>query len=198
MSVKPMLGDWEIPRVSHIQTLEKRALTRMNIPGLPSGNYQRLPQMPTRIFISGSVFGDEKQVEFLEQVREQYLAGDPLTFVADILTGTEVQYVLIEELNIDVNAQQPDQTSYKMILTESPPPPPPGGLLDGIDTGLLDDAGNLLDSVTGALDALDALGSVPDIGDPTGPLTGALDEVEDTMSQLNDVTSAITDLFGAS
>jgi len=198
MSVKPMLGDWEIPRVSHIQTLEKRALTRMNIPGLPSGNYQRLPQMPTRISISGSVFGDENQVEFLEQVREQYLAGNPLTFVADILTGTEVQYVLIEELSIDVNAQQPDQTSYKMILTESPPPPPPGGLLDGIDTGLLDDAGNLLDSVTGALDALDALGSVPDIGDPTGPLTGALDEVEDTMSQLNDVTSAITDLFGAS
>ena len=117
---------------------------------------------------------------------------------ADILTGTDVQYVLIEQLKIDVDAQHPDQTAYQLVLAESPPPPPPGGLLDGIDTGLLDQAGGFLDSVTGALDALDALGSIPDLGDPTQPLTGMLDEVENTMGQLNDVTSVITDLFGAS
>ncbi|WP_020408679.1 hypothetical protein [Hahella ganghwensis] len=198
MSIKPMLGDWEIPRVVNLQTLEKRSLAALRIPGLPSGSYQKLPAMPTRVFIAGSVFGTEPQTEFLETVREKYTAGEPLTFVADILTGTDVQYVLIEQLKIDVDAQHPDQTSYQMVLTESPPPPPPGGLLDGIDTGLLDQAGNFLDSVTGALDALDALGSIPDLGDPTEPLTGMLDEVEDTMSQLSEATSVITDLFGVS
>ncbi len=196
MSIKPMLGDWEIPRVINLQTLEKRSLAALKIPGLPSGSYQKLPAMPTKVFVVGSVFGTEPQTEFLEAVREKYLSGEPLTFVADILTGTDVQYVLIEQLKIDVDAQHPDQTSYQMILTESPPPPPPGGLLDGIDTSLLDQAGNFLDSVTGALDALDALGSIPDIGDPTEPLTGLLDEVEDTMAQLTEATSVITDLFG--
>ena len=191
-----MLGDWEIPRVINLQTLEKRSLAALKIPGLPSGSYQKLPALPTKVFVVGSVYGTEPQTEFLETVREKYLSGEPLTFVADILTGTDVQYVLIEQLKIDVDAQHPDQTSYQMILTESPPPPPPGGLLDGIDTSLLDQAGALLDSVTGALDALNALGSIPDIGDPTEPLTGMLDEVEDTMAQLTEATSVITDLFG--
>ncbi len=197
MTTRPMLGDWEIPRVVNLQTLEKRSLAALRIPGLPSGSYQKLPAMPTRVFVAGSVFGSEPQTEFLEAVREKYIAGEPLTFVSDILTGTDVQYVLIEELRIDVDAQRPDQTGYQIVLAESPPPPPPGGLLDGIDTGLLDQAGDFLDSVTGALDALDALGSIPDIGDPTEPLTGMLDEVENTMGALNDVTSVITDLFGA-
>ncbi|MCP4765234.1 MAG: hypothetical protein GY875_03095 [Gammaproteobacteria bacterium] len=198
MSSKPMLGDWEIPRVVNLQTLEKRSLAALRIPGLPSGSYQKLPAMPTRVFVAGSVFGSEPATEFLEAVREKYSAGEPLTFVADILTGTDLQYVLIEQLKIDVDAQHPDQTAYQLVLAESPPPPPPGGLLDGIDTSLLDQAGGYLDSVTGALGALDALGSIPDLGDPTQPLTGMLDEVENTMSQLNDVTSVITDLFGAS
>ena len=196
MSVRPMLGDWEIPKVINLQTLEQRSLVTLPIPGLPSGSYQKLPALPTKVFVAGSVFGEETQTAFLETAREKYIAGEPMTFVADILNGTDVQYVLIEQLKIDVDAQFPDQTSYQMVLTESPPPPPPGGLLDGIDTGLLDQAGNLLDSVTGALDALDALGSIPDLGDPTAPLTGMLDEVEDTMSQLTNATSVITDLFG--
>lgn len=197
MSIKPMLGDWEIPRVVNLQTLERRSLAAAQIPGLQSGNYQRLQPRPTQIFVAGSVFGTDPQKEFLESVREKYSSGEPLTFVSDILNGTDVQYVLIERLSIDIDAQHPDQTHYQLILTESPPPPPPGGLLDGIDTGLLDQAGALVDSVTGALDALDALGNIPDIGDPTEPLTGALDEVEDTLGQLADVGSAITDLFGA-
>lgn len=192
-----MLGDWEIPRVVNLQTVERRSLAALRVPGLPSGSYQKLPAMPTAVFVAGSVYGTEPQTEFLEAVREKYIAGEPLTFVSDILTGTDVQYVLIDQLRIDVDARYPDQTAYQMVLTESPPPPPPGGLLDGIDSGLLDDAGNFLDSVTGALDALDALGSIPDLSDPTRPLTGMLDEVESTMGQLGEVTSVITDLFGA-
>lgn len=196
MSIKPMLGDWEIPRVVNLQTLEKRSLSALRIPGLPSGSYQKLPAMPTKVSVTGSVFGADVQTDFLETVRVKYQSGEPLTFVADILTGTDVQYVVIEQLKIDVDARQPDQASYHMILAQSPPPPPPGGLLDGIDTGLLDQAGNFLDSVTGALDALDALGSIPDFGDPTKPLTGMLDEAENTMTQLTEMTSVITDLFG--
>jgi hypothetical protein len=168
------------------------------IPGQRTGAYQRLQAQPTKVLIAGSVFGSDPQKDFLETLREQYTAGEPLTFVSDILTGTDVQYVLIEKLSIDIDANRPDQTHYQIILTESPPPPPPGGLLDGIDTGLLDQAGDLVGAVTGALDALEALGSIPDIGDPTTPLTGALDEVEETMGQLDEISSAITDLFGVS
>lgn len=197
MSVKPMLGDWEVPRVVKLQTLEQRSIAALKVPGLPSGSYQKLPALPTRVLIAGSVFGADPGTGFLETAREKYLAGEPLTFVADIVTGTEVQYVLIEELRVDVDAGHHDLTNYRMVLTQSPPPPPPGGLLDGIDSGLLDQAGDFLDTVTGALDALDALGGLPDIGDPTGPLTGVLDEVEDGIGQLTEVTSVIGNLFGS-
>lgn len=196
MAIKPMLGDWEVPKISAMRTLEKRAMNGVNIPGLPGGVFQKLDAKPTRIYIAGSIFSDEQRDEFLDAIREKYNEGDPLTFVSDILTGTDVQYVVIEELKIDINAVRPDQIDYALILSESPPPPPPTSIFGDIDTGLLDQAGDFMDSVTGALGALDALGNLPDIGDPTAPLTSALDEVEETMSTLGGMSQTINGLFG--
>ena len=34
MSSKPMLGDWEIPRVVNLQTLERRSMAALRIPGV--------------------------------------------------------------------------------------------------------------------------------------------------------------------
>jgi hypothetical protein len=196
MSGKPMLGDWEVPRVSSMQTQERRELVHLPVAGLPHGVYQRLPARPTRIFLAGSVYGEEIGADFLTKVREKYLAGEPITFVADILNGTDVQYVVIEQLQIDINAALPDQIDYALTLAESPPPPPPGGLLDGIDGGLLDQAQGFLDTATGALDALSALGNLPDIGDPTKALSSTLDEVGNVMGELDDIAAAIGNLFG--
>ncbi len=197
MMVKPVLGDWEIPRIETIRSLEQRSVVELPIPGRVGSLFQDMGTTPTRIALSGSLYGDEARNDFLEQLRAQYLEGSPVTFVADIVTATEVQYVIIETLRIEESGTKPDQTDYFIVLRESPPPPPPLTSVAGLDAGLLDEAGGFLDSVTGALDIIDSLGSVPDIGDPTPPITSALDGVTSATSGLGDVLSPLLEIFGS-
>jgi hypothetical protein len=198
MSVKPMLGDWEIPRIASIETLEHRAFVELDIPGKVGSLFQDMNSRPTRVALQGSLYGDEKRNEFLESLREKYRAGEPVTFVADILTATEVQYVIIERLYMEEKGTDPDQMAYVIVLRESPPPPPPADPLGGIDAGLLDQAGEFLDSVTGALDAIDLLGSVPNIDDPTPPLRNTLDGVSSAVEGLGGIAGSLNELFGES
>ncbi|MCB0109437.1 MAG: hypothetical protein KDE53_26125 [Caldilineaceae bacterium] len=197
MRVHPVLGDWQIPRISGVASAEQRRFVEFPVPGRVGSLFQDMNNAPTRLVIVGSLFGDEVRDEFLETVREQFQAGEAVTFVADILTATEVQYVLIEELHFAESGAQPDQIDYRIVLKESPPPPPPPDPLGGLDAGLLDQAGNFLDSVTGALDVLDALGNVPDFSNPTPPLTGALDGITSATSDLENVLTPLNDIFGS-
>jgi hypothetical protein len=196
MMVKPLLGDWEIPNIAGIETLERRELAELEVPGRVGSLFQDLNAAPTRIVIHGSLFGDEKRNEFLQAAREKFRAGEPVTFVADIITATEVQFVLIETMHFAEQGEAPQETSYFLQLRESPPPPPPPDPLGGLDAGLLDAASGLLDTVAGALDALDALANVPDLQDPTPPLRGMLDGVSTAVEGLTSVTGAIGELFG--
>jgi hypothetical protein len=196
MKIKPLLGDWEVPNIATIETLERRELAELEIGGRVGSLFQDLNAAPTRIAIRGSLFGDEKRDEFLQTVREKFRAGEPVTFVADIITATEVQYVLIETMHFAEQGIAPDETSYFLLLRESPPPPPPPDPLGGLDAGLLDAAAGLVDAVTGALDALDALANLPELQDPTPPLKGIHDGVSGALEDVGDVSGAITDLFG--
>lgn len=191
-----MLGDWEIPRISDIRTLERRAFVELPVPGRVGSLFQDLDSTPTRIAISGSLFGDEKRDEFLEAVRAKYREGAPVTFVADIVTATEVQYVVVETLDFRESATRPDEMHYSLVLRESPPPPPPPDPFGGIDAGLLDQVSGLVDAVTGALAALDALANLPEISDPTPPLQGMLDDVSQTLGDLGGTTGPLSALFG--
>lgn len=197
MKVKPLLGDWEIPNIAGLETLERRELAELEVPGRVGSLFQDLDAAPTRIAIRGSLYGDERRDEFLGKVREQFRAGEPVTFVADILTATDVQYVLIEAMQFAEAGETPDETSFLLLLRESPPPPPPPDPLGGLDAGLLEQAGSLVDSVAGALDALDALANIPDIQDPTPPLNGVVDGASAAVSSIGSVGESITNLFGS-
>jgi hypothetical protein len=197
MKVKPMLGDWEIPRIQSIQSLEKRNFIELDIPGRVGSLFQDMNAGPTCISISGSLYGDEARNEFLEELRGKFREGEPVTFVGDIVTATEVQYVIIETLQVEENGLKPDQLDYHIIIKESPPPPPPSNPLGAIDTDLLDQAGNFMDSVTGALDVIDTLGSIPNFGNPTGPLQDTLVQVSSATEGLGDMATQLTDLFGS-
>ncbi|MGD1855304.1 MAG: hypothetical protein ACFB2W_13755 [Leptolyngbyaceae cyanobacterium] len=196
MRAKPVLGDWEIPRITSIQTLEHRAYAELPVPGRSGSLFQDLNQVPTRVAIQGSLFGLESQNQFLDDLRSQFQAGEPVTFVADILTATDVQYVLIETLELVENNQHPDQRDYLILLKESPPPPPPNPL-GGLDTGLLDQAAGFLDTVTGALDAIDGLGNIPNLSDPTPQLTPALDGVNAATAGLEADLAPLQAIFGS-
>jgi hypothetical protein len=191
-----MLGDYELPSVTRLETLEHRGLIEIPIIGRAGSVFQDPGRSAARMILAGSVFGEEGGQDFLNSVREKYLAGEPLTFVSDIATGTEIEYVLVERLHVQADASHPDQLDYTVWLVESPPPPPPTNVLDGIDTSLLDQAQGLLDTAMGALDALDALGNVPNLSDPTKPLSGALDEVEGGADEVGQFGTSLTSLLG--
>ena len=193
MKVKPVLGGWEIPHIASIGSLEQRSFAELEVPGKTASLFQDLAATPTRIVIGGSLFGDEDRDDFLQEVRDKFRAGDPVTFVADITTATEIQYVVIETLRFEQSASRPDEIEFLISLRESPPPAPPPA--PSLDDGLLDQAGAFQDSVTGALNASDAV-SVPSFGDPTPPLSGTLDGAKAALDGLSDVPGKLTDLFG--
>ena len=197
MKQQPVLDDWEIPRIASIRTLEDRRFVELPVPGRVGSLFQDLNTAPTRIAISGSLYGDEARDDFLQKLRDKYKAGAPVTFVADIITATEVQYVVVEALRMDESGSNPDQTDYLIVLQESPPPPPPPDPLGDLDDGLLGDASSLVDQATGALDAVSKLGSVPSFKDPTPPLKGAVDGVKSAVAGLGQVAGKLTDLFGS-
>jgi len=196
MNVKPVLGGWEIPRLTHIETLERRDMVELPVPGRTGSLFHDMDSSPTRVVMAGSLYGDEARNTFLETLRETYQQGEPVTFTADIVNATQLQYVVVETLHFRENAANPDETDYHMVLRESPPPPPPPDLLGGLDTSLLDDAGGFLDSLSGALDALDGLGSIPNISDPSAQLQPALDGIKAATQGLGDALTPLSDLFG--
>jgi hypothetical protein len=196
VNVKPLLGDWEIPRIALIRMLERRTFAEFEVPGRAGSLFQDLDATPARVAISGSLYGDEDRDDFLEELRGKFRAGQPVTFVADILTATEVRYVIIEVMRFQESGIRPDQTDYLFVLSESPPPPPPSDPLGALDAELLDQAGDFLDSVTGALDVIDALGTVPDFGNPVEPLSGLLDDLETATQELPNLLSSLTSVLG--
>lgn len=191
-----MLGDFELPRVTRLETLEARDFLELPVPGRPGSLFQDLNRQPTRVIVEGSIFGEQPGLDFLGAVREKYLAGEPMTFTSDIATGTDIQYVVLQQLHVQAEASAPNQIDYAVWLSECPPPPPPAGLLDGIDTGLLDDAAGMLDSAMGALDALAALGSVPELSDPTQALSGIVDGAASTIGAVGGLGTSLRDLLG--
>jgi len=197
MKVKPMLDGWEIPRIAAIETVERRAFVELSVPGRVGSLFQDLNTVPTRIAIQGSLYGDEARDAFLQDLRGKFRDGQPVTFVADIVTATEIQYVVVEALRLEERGTSPDQTDYYVVLRESPPPPPPPDPLGGLDTSLLDQATSFMDTVTGALDVIDTLGNVPDIGNPTPPLTDALSGVTAATSGLSSALDPLRAIFGS-
>ena len=196
MSLTPMLGDFELPRVTRLETMESRDFVELPVPGRAGSLFQDLNRRPARIVVEGSIFGAQGGLDFLGAVREKYAAGEPLTFTSDIVTGIELQYVLMQQLHVQAEASAPDQIDYVVWLTECPPPPPPAGLLDGIDGGLLDAAAGVLDDAMGALDALAALGNVPELSDPTTPLAGIVEGAGSAIGAVGGLGTSLRDLLG--
>jgi hypothetical protein len=194
MTTKPMLGDWELPQIEYISTQEERAIVELPIPGRAGSILQDMNNKPTHIYIAGSLYDEVAANDFLQTIRDKYQTGQPLTFVADIVTATQILHVIIEKLNFAESNQYPGQVSYEILLKESPPPA--SSSVNIIDEDILAQANTLLDSVTSAQSLIEAAGSIPDLVDVTPPLMGVLTEVKPIISDLgnslNPIYTALT------
>lgn len=121
--VIPMLAEIELKTIQEISTTEGRALAKHKIPGMDGYVFQNLGRKPTKVMFSGILYG-EKAKEDLEKLWTKFKAGEPVSFVADITTTTDISQVLIEDLKMNEVAGKPDQFRYSAVLRECPSPPP--------------------------------------------------------------------------
>jgi hypothetical protein len=179
-----MIGEWEVPRIERIETVESRRIARLPVPGLLGDLQQDLGTESLAVEITGSLQGDEARDDFLGKVRDKFRAGDPVSFVADITTATELEQVLIEALDVEEVNEAAGSFRYRIVLREYVEPPEPPPAVD--DLGL--DLGAELDGLASlGLDGLklpDLLGDIPSLGDPVAPLQPALEGVKSATAQV--------------
>lgn len=195
MIVRPMIGEWEVPRIERIQTLESRRLARLSVPGLRGDLHQDLGHHSLVVEITGSLHSDAERDEFLGSVRGPFNDGSPVAFVADITTATELEEVLIEHLDVAEHNDHSDAFTYTIRLRQYVEPPEPPTPIDALGAEL----GAELDALAAlgdlALDLPNLLGDIPSIGDPTPPLRAALDSVEATVAPLNALLDELGSVF---
>ena len=195
MLIRPMIGGWEPPRIERIAAKESRHLAVLPVPGLSGDLHQDLGRGALAVEIVGSLAGDEARDDFLKQIREKFLAGDPVDFVADIVKESELERVLIETLEVEEVAGAPDSFRYRIVLreyTEPPEPPAPAadfGLdLDAELDGLADLGLDLLDLPAIAAD-------IPQIGDVLAPIKPAAENLKEALSGAESVLAPLDSLL---
>jgi hypothetical protein len=90
LKIKPMLGEFALDHIEHIESSESRALVEHRVPGLSGNYFQDMGTVPNTIVIHGTKHGDETHGSFLESIREVFNIGEPTTFVADINAATDL------------------------------------------------------------------------------------------------------------
>jgi hypothetical protein len=191
-----MIASWEVPRIERIATTEMRRLAVLPVPGLSGDLHQDLGRGALAVQISGSLFGDEARDEFLKELREKFLAGEPVDFIADITNESELERVLIVSLSLDEESDHAGIFRYLIALREYTEPPEPAG--PSADFGLDVDADLGLDVDLG-LDLLDLpslLVSVPEVGDLLSPLKPAAAELKSAVSTASKVLEPLKTLLG--
>ena len=190
MKIKPMIGEYEVPGLERVGASERRRLREIPVPGLGGSYHQDLGSQPLFLRLEGSLHGDDAREDFLTNVRGQFTAGEPVDFVADIVTATTIEKMIVAGLNVEESADAPGTFRYAIELlqyTEPPPDPEPEDM--GLDIGLEADLlGDLMD--------IPNLLSLPDFGDPTPPLKSALDGFKSVMDGLGGLSGTAGTLFG--
>ncbi|WP_020669583.1 hypothetical protein [Amycolatopsis nigrescens] len=176
--MRPMLSGYELPQVQELRTADLRALAEHKPPGKDGSLLQNLGRAPTAVTLWGMA-SDRQALELLDQLKKDLRTGVALPFTADITTDTEIEQVVLDDLQLRQLAGRPDRYAYALTLREYIEPVEPAEL-SGLDLGLLEDAAGLLDDVLGGLELAQAFASGLErfVGSLTG-LLGRLTEGAD-------------------
>ncbi len=196
MIVRPLIDGWEPRNIERIASWESRRRAVLPSPGLSGDLHQDLGRAALVVQIEGSLATDDLRDTFLKDLREKFLAGDPVDFIADIIKESELEQVLIDALEFEEIAGDPDMFRYRVVLREYTEPPEPPGI--GADFGADIDADLGLDVDLG-LDLLDLpnlMPSVPELGNMLAPIKPAAEELKTAIGQVGNVLNPLNDLLG--
>jgi hypothetical protein len=194
--IRPMIGGWSPPAITGIRAAESRRLVTIPVPGLSGDLHQDLGRGALVVEIEGSLAGDDVRDQFLKDVREKYLAGEPVDFVADIAKESELEQVWIEALAFEESADEPDVTFYRIVLREYTEPPEPPAPADDFGSELDGELDDLADTGLDALDVPSIVSDLPSVGDVTAPIKPGADALKQALSSAGDLLSPLKSLFG--
>lgn len=176
MPLRPMVADLELPQVQEVRTADRRALAEHKPPDKAGSLLQDLGRAPTSVVLWGMAT-DPQALDVVRRLRDHLEAGEPVAFVADIVNGTEVEQVVVDDLRVRQLAGRPDRFAYALTLREHHEvvQPEPAGLLDD---DILDDATSLLDDLVDGLELAAGFATglerfLPQLGDLLARLTAA-------------------------
>lgn len=121
---RPMLDGVELQQVQEVASDDAEAVEAHGVPALEGDFLQDLGRRAVRLTLNGSML-DAGAAQSLQTLREKFRAAQPVSFVSDIATATEVDQVLIEDLGIRQVAGQAQRFDYALTLREFIPPPQP-------------------------------------------------------------------------
>lgn len=122
--VRPLLGDIELQQVQKIETEADQTFAQHSIPALEGNFFQGLGRRNTWVKLSGVLTGAEVKIG-LKDLRDKFRDAQPVDFIADIATATQVNQVVIEEMGVRELAGKPARFEYAFTLREYIPAPVP-------------------------------------------------------------------------
>jgi hypothetical protein len=147
---RPLLAAIELPQVQEIRIADVRSIAEHKPPGKDGSLLQDLGRVPTCLSVWG-VATDPDAPAFLDQLKTAMRAGDPVAFVADITSDTELENVIIDDVEIRQLAGKPDRFAYAITLRENMKPAVPEDT-SALDADIFGDATDLLGDLLDGLD----------------------------------------------
>ena len=119
-----MLGTLELQQAQQIEVDGDGVFATHEVPSLEGDFDQALGRRGAGVTLSGVATGDGVQ-DHIKALRDQFRAGQPVPFAADIATATKLDEVLIEEMGVRELAGRPQRLEYAFALREFTPAPQP-------------------------------------------------------------------------
>lgn len=195
MIIKPMLDSFELPYIESIRSLESRRLACHGVPGLVGDLHQDLGAESLVVEIVGSLQGDKNRDDFFEAIREKFNTAESVPFVADILTATELEEVIIEQLEVEEQNQWDRPLLYRIVLRQYVEPPEPVTAFDDLGLELNSELDLLAELGLDGLELPDLLMDIPEIGNPVEPILPALDGTDSAVSGIGSLLEAFSGKF---
>lgn len=140
-----MLDNLPLPQVQEITTYDRRTLPEHKPPGMAGSLLQNLGRNPTGIVLWGVATGPSAAA-FAEKLEKKFVAGKAVHFVTDIVAGSRISLVVIENLRFQDVAGKPARFAYVLSLRESIKPAKPESS-SAVDAGVANDAKQLVNQL---------------------------------------------------
>ena len=182
--MKPMIDDLSLPQVQVVRSYDKRMLAEHRATGMDGSFLQNMGRKPSCIMLAGIASGDESMA-FVEALDDKFNAGEPVTFVTDIIQDSDIEQMLIDDLKLEELAGKPNRFAYVVTLREHIEPLEPEDV-SALNDDILADANSLLDELIEGLDlSLTFPTGLERFIEPLGDLLGRLRAFNQSVNQSN-------------